>query len=141
MISSLPEPQLLARQRDILVRRRVGMAWDQAESRLPDTGTGAVDEGQLPKVRVDRALVHELLGLVQDRLPLLAVELGRLLLEQLVDVGIVAVDVGATLDDEGLQTRGGVAEGAAGTLNDVLVGLLRVALEERRPLERPQLGA
>ena len=39
---------LFARQRDVLVGRRVGVAGDQAEPRLPNPRTGAVDEGQLP---------------------------------------------------------------------------------------------
>ena len=69
------KPWLLARQRHVLVWRRVGVTLDQAEPRLLDPRTGAVDEGQLPDVREHGSLVHELLGLVQDRLPLLGVEL------------------------------------------------------------------
>ena len=91
--------------------------------------------------RVDRALLYELLHLLQHRRALLGVELGRLLLEQRIDVGVAAVGIGAALHHERLQARGGVAEGAAGALDDVLVALLRVALEESRPLQRPQLGA
>ena len=92
-------------------------------------------------MRVDRALVHELLDLVQHRRALLGVELGLLLLEQRIDVGVAAVDVSAAFCHEGLQTRGSVAEGAAGTLDDVLEALLRISLEEGCPLERAQPGA
>src|SRR5215510_14804589 len=96
-----PSRPLLARQRHFLVRRRVGMARNQAESGFPDPRAGAVDEGLLPKRRVDRALVDELLDLVQRRCAPRAVELARLLLEQRVDVRIAAVHISATLDDEG----------------------------------------
>src|SRR5262249_48812474 len=69
----------------------------------------------------------------------LKVELDRLVLKKCVDVGIIAVDVRASLDHESLKTRGGVAEGTARSLNEVLVALLRVSLEESRPLERSEL--
>ena len=65
----------------------------------------------------------------------------RLLLEQRVDVWIAAIDVGATLGDECLEPCGGVAESAAGPLDEVLEPLLGEPLEESCPLERPQLGA
>src|SRR5262245_3527983 len=62
---------LLARERDVLIRRRVRVAGNQAEARLADSGTYAVDEGLLPQVGVDRLLVHDLLHLVQLVLALL----------------------------------------------------------------------
>ena len=58
-------------------------------------------------------LVDQLLDPLQRGLAALGVELGGLLLEQPVDVGVAAVDVGAAGGDEGLQPRGRVAEGAA----------------------------
>ncbi len=85
--------------------------------------------------------MHQLLHLVQGRLALLAIHLAGLLLEQRVELGVVAVGVDAALDHERLETGGGAAERAARALDDVLVGLLGVALEERDALERPQLGA
>src|SRR5262249_50763903 len=108
---------------------------------FPHAGAGAVDGGLLPKRRVDRAIVDKLLDLVQRRLTPRAVEVARLLIEQRIDVGITAVDVGAALRHESFKTRGGVAEQAALALDEILERLLRVALEEGCPLERPQLAA
>src|SRR5713226_9511132 len=132
--------RLLARQRHVLVRRRVAVAGDQAKPGLAHPRAGAVDEGLSPNRRVDCPLVHELLDLVQRRCAPRAIELARLLLEQRVDVGIAAVDIGASLDDESFKPGGGVAERAALALDEVLEALLRIALEEGRPLERPELG-
>src|SRR5712691_4581883 len=132
--------RLLARQRHVLVRRRVAVARDQAKPGLAHPRAGAVDEGLSPNRRVDCPLVHELLDLVQRRCAPRAVELARLLLKQRVDVGIAAVDIGASLDDESLKPGGGVAERAALTLDEILEALLRIAFEEGRPLERPELG-
>ena len=42
--------------------------------------------------------------------------------------------VESMLDDKDLEPRGGIAEGAAGRLDDVLVALFRVSLEESCPL-------
>src|SRR5262245_929253 len=114
-------------QRNVLVWRRVGMAGDQAQAGLGDARPDAVDERQLPDRRIDVPLLHELLNLMQDRFALLGVELGRLLFEEGIDIGIVAVDIGATLHHERLQPRRRIAESAAGTLDQVLVGLLRIA--------------
>src|SRR3989441_1211421 len=44
--------------------------------------TVAIDERQLPDRNVHHLVVHELLDLEEDRLPLLAIELGRLVLEE-----------------------------------------------------------
>src|SRR6516165_3430673 len=101
---------LLTRQRHILVRRRVDMARNQTESGFPHPGADAIDGGLLPKRREDRALVDELLDPVQRRFAPRAIELARLLLEQRVDVRIVAVDIGAALHNEGFKPRGSVAE-------------------------------
>src|SRR5262245_59521930 len=132
---------LFLHEADVLVGAGIGMAWDQSEPRLLDPRSVAVDEGELPKMREDRAIVHHLLHLVQDRLTLAPVELDSLLRVQLVDVRIAAIDIGAALDDKGLEACGRVAEGAAATLNYVLVSLLRVTLDKGCPLDRPELGA
>src|SRR5205807_4920273 len=58
-----------------------------------------------------------------------------------VDVGIAAVNVGAALGDESLEARRGIAVRAARGQHDVLQALVRIRAVERRPLERPQLGA
>jgi hypothetical protein len=52
----------------------------------------AVDEGELPDRCIDRPFVNDLLHLVQDRLAFLAIEFDRLLLIQLVEIGVAAVD-------------------------------------------------
>ena len=88
--------------------------------RLADARTQAVDEAELPDRREDPPLIDELLNFVQQRLALLLIEFGRLLLEHLVDVRIVPIDVWATLDREQLKPRGGVAEGTAAALDDAL---------------------
>src|SRR6185295_16168610 len=95
---------LLTRQRHVLVRRRVGMAQDRTQPRFADPGADTVDGGLLPKRRVDRVLVNELLDLVQRRCAPRAVELACLLLEQRVDVGIIAVDIAAALRHESFET-------------------------------------
>src|SRR5262249_57707012 len=69
------------------------------------------------------------------------VELRRLLREERVDVRIAAVGIGAVLRDECLEAGRGVAEGAAGALDQVLETLLRVSLEKSRALQRSELGA
>jgi len=53
---------------------------------------------------------------VQDRLPLFRIELGRLLREQLVEIGITAIGVGAALGRQDLEAGRRVAERAAAAL-------------------------
>src|SRR5262249_9292662 len=124
----------------ILVRSRVGVSGYQAEPRFPHARTDAVDERHLPKRRADRARMDELLNFVQRRFAPLVVELACLLLKELVDVGIVAVDIGAALHHKSVQSRSGVAERGTLSLDKVLEVLLPVTLEEGRALERPQPG-
>src|SRR5262245_65691351 len=54
---------------------------------------------------------------------------------------MAAIDVRAAGGDEGLESRGRVAKGAAAALDDVPELLLAVGAEERRALERAQLRA
>jgi hypothetical protein len=56
--------------------------------------------------REHRALVHQLLDLVQQRLPLPDIDLGGLVAEPPVDVGIAAVGADAAGDDEGVDPGG-----------------------------------
>jgi hypothetical protein len=58
-----------------------------------------------------------------------------------VDLGIVAVGVGAALDGEGVEPGRRVAERAGRALDDVLQLLLGIGGEEGGALERPQLHA
>src|SRR5215467_3831858 len=132
---------LLALQRHVFVRRGKGMTSYQGETRFADLGADTMNGSVLPQMHVDSALVHELLDLAKGRSALFGIELSRLLLKERVNLWIGTIDVGATLCDECLKTRGGVAEGAAGPLDDVLEPLLSVPLKESGPLERPQPGA
>ena len=75
---------------------------------------------------------------MQDCLPLLVVELDRLLLVERVDVRVAAIDKGTAFDDVGLITRRRVAKGTRAGLDDVLERLLGVSLDEGGPLDRPQ---
>src|ERR1043166_2599827 len=138
---SAPPRRLLALERHVLVGRRVAVAWDQAESRLANPGTDTVDEGLPPKRCVDGSLVNELLDFVQGRGAPRAVEFARLLREQRVDVGIAAVYISTAFCHEGLEASRRVAEQTALALDEIPEALLGVALEEGRPLERPQLAA
>src|SRR6516165_3406663 len=133
-----PPVSLLVRQREILVGCRIRVVGDQAEPGFPNPRTGAVEEGQLPQVRVDRPIVHDLLDLVERRFTPRVVKLGRLLLEQRGEVRIAAVGIGAALRDESLKASRDVAEGAAGALDQVLETLFRVSLEEGRALQRSE---
>ena len=85
--------------------------------------------------------MDELLHPVKDGFAALSVHLPRLLLEQAVEIGIAAVDVGPAIHQEGLEARGGIAEGAARSLDEILELLLRVATEEGHPLEGTELHA
>src|SRR5437763_3146355 len=124
--------------RDVLLGRGVGEAGDQTEGRRPDPRTDAVEKGELPDRREDRALVYELLHLVEERRALVAVQLGRLFLVQLVDVGVAAVNERSALYDISLEPGRGVAERRRAGLNHIAVGLLGIALDESCPFDRPQ---
>src|SRR5580692_5007047 len=112
-------PRLRPFQRDVLVGRGVGEAGYQPKPRLSDARANAVDEGELPDRRVDRPFVDDLLHLVQDRLAFLVIELDRLLLVQLVEVGVAAVDENSALDDMRFEPGRGIAERAGAGLDDV----------------------
>jgi hypothetical protein len=99
-------------KRDVLVRRGVGEPRDQSEPRLADARSDPIEKGKLPNRRKDRALVKELLHLVQYRLAFLAIELDCLLLVERVDVGVAAINKRTALDDVGLVAGRRVAEGA-----------------------------
>src|SRR5262249_12246485 len=71
--------------------------------------------------------------------PPLRIQLGRLFLEEPVDVGVAAVDVSPASGYKCLDPRGCIAEGAATSLDEALVLLLGVSPVEGRPLEWPEL--
>src|SRR6185503_19057608 len=100
-------PRSASLELEILVRRHERMAGDGGHvgQPRPDPGQG----GLLDDRPEHRALVHELLDLVQQRLATLPVHLAGLVAEQRVDVGIAAVGADAAPDHEGLDAGGGVA--------------------------------
>src|SRR5436190_11375456 len=131
-------PLSAALQAEVFVGRGIGMAGDQVEGGLVYPWSLAVEEAELEQRRVHRALVHDLLHAVQQLDALGLVGRLGLLGEQLVDIGIAAIDIGAALDDEGLHPGRGVAEGAAAALDQVAVFLLAILLGEGGALHRPQ---
>src|SRR5215472_7801966 len=139
VIASEAKQSLRALDRDVLEGGGVGEIGDQAEPGLADPRSHTIDEAELPDRRVDRPLGHDLLHLVEDCCELLVVELGRLLLVELIDVGVAAIDIGAALDDKGLQPGRGVAERAAAAEDQVFELLVRIGLNNGRPFERPEL--
>src|SRR5260370_29420882 len=130
-----------ALQRDVLEGARVREILNQAEPRFTGPRPRAVDEAELPDRRIDGPFGEDLLQLVQDLDALLAVQLDRLLLVERVDVGIIAVDVGAAFDDVSFDAGCSVAEGAAAAQDEVLELLVGICLDKGRSLERPQLDA
>src|SRR6516164_7961971 len=83
--------------------------------------------------------MDELLDPVERRLTLLGVQLGRLLSEELVDVGITAVGVSAARGREDFDSRGRVPKNAAQAVDYVLQLLFLIGLQEPGALERAEL--
>src|SRR6267142_7220519 len=98
-----------------------------------------MEEGEIPDRREHRPFMDELLHPMKDHLTLRTIQLGGLLPEEAVDVGVSSVDVRAAGDGERFQPGRGVARRAGEEIDDVAVPFLRDALEERSPLERTQL--
>src|ERR671930_1281186 len=80
---------------DLLVRRRPRIVRDEAEARLGHARAVRTQGGELPQRQIYGFIVDQLLNAVQDRLAPLRIELRRLLLEKVVDVGIGAVRIHA----------------------------------------------
>src|SRR5262249_62419837 len=97
---------------------------DESDPRLFHARPQPRQAGVQPDGRDDHFFLDELLDLVQRRLTPLGVELVGLLLEEAVDIGIAAVDVRAAAGDEGLDAGGGIAERAAGAVDEPFVALL-----------------
>src|SRR5689334_3496638 len=91
-------------------------------------------------MRADHALIQDLLHLGQYRSTFAVVEFDRLLLEQRIDIGVVAVNIRPALYHKGFEARRGIAERSAAGLDDVLQLLVSVLLIERGPLQRTQSG-
>src|SRR5262245_5138134 len=126
-------------QPDVLERRRPGVGRDRHERRILDARPDPAGPDVLEDRRDARALVHDLLNLVQERLALLAIGLARLLLVEGIGVGIAAVGVGALARIDLGHPRGGVAVERARADADAL-GLLRLNRREvGGALHRPHL--
>src|SRR5262245_62477368 len=94
---------------EILIGRRVGVAADEVDPRLLDPRTDTPDERELVDRHVGHAIVEDLLDPMQQRLPPLRVELARLTVEEVLDLGKNAGGVDPALTHVRLETRGGVA--------------------------------
>src|SRR5215470_16944690 len=93
----------LLSQAHLLVRRGEVEERVQADGRLLEPRTDAVQGCRLEDRCVHDALVHQLLDLVQHGLAPLAIALARLLHEQVVDVRIAAIRVRGAGDHECLK--------------------------------------
>src|SRR5262245_34469612 len=99
-----PSLRSLLFEAHLLVRRGEVEERVQADGRLLESRTDAVQGCRLEDRSVHDALVHQLLDLVQHGLASLAIALAPLLHEQVVDVRIAAVRVRGAADHECLQT-------------------------------------
>src|SRR5262245_12983915 len=84
--------------------------------------------------------MHYLLHLVQDCLPLGAIEFNRLLPVERVDIRVCSIDEYAACDHLCLKPGRGVAESTRTCLDDIFESFFGVGLEERDALNRPELG-
>src|SRR5262244_1577325 len=97
---------------DVLVRSRVGEKGDQGERGLLDARPDAADEAVLPDGRVDLPIVQDPLDLMEHLLPLLAVALALLAIEEVLYLRHDARRVGRALHRQDLDAGGRVARGA-----------------------------
>ena len=114
------------------------MAGDEAEAGLRHARSDAIEEAELPDRGVHGLVVHELLDLLEDRLPF-RTDPARLLLDEPLDVRVGPVGVDAGGGHEGVDTRRRVAEGPAADLDDVRELLFPELAEEGDALEGAQL--
>src|SRR5207249_901227 len=126
----------LAFQLHVLVGPREPPGAEKTEPGLLHPWPDAVEEGEVPDRREHRPLVDELLYSVENHLTLRPIQLGGLLPEEAIDVGVAPIGVGAAGDGEGFEPRRSVPRRTDEQVNEVLVSLFRDALEERRALER-----
>jgi hypothetical protein len=97
-------PSLFRRQAKILVRGGVRVAGDEAETGLRHTRADAIEEAELPARGVHGLVMHELLHLLEDRLPFWA-DPARLLLHEPLDVRVGPVGVDAGGGHEGQRSQ------------------------------------
>src|SRR5437879_886177 len=96
-------------QAHVLVGRSEVELRVQADGGLLDPRADSVQGGGVEDGAEHDAVVHQALDPMQQRLTLLAVALVRLLLEEIVDVGISARGVWRASDEEGFEAHGGAA--------------------------------
>src|SRR3989449_3746098 len=122
---------------NVLVRRRVRVVGDQGEGRLVNLRPYTPNESVFPDRSEHDAIVEDPLDLMEQRLALLAVELSRLLLEEVFDFGDDAVRVPAAPRRQQLDSSRRVAARARSAQHDTAELLLPPARTEGGALQRP----
>src|SRR4051812_35209518 len=105
---------LLPLQSDILERRRPRIRIDLHQPGILNARPDPARPVIIPDRREARAIVQDLLDLVQHRLAFLRVRLGQLLLIQFIHVGPAAIGIDAVARHDCRHARRGVAVGRAG---------------------------
>src|SRR5256712_2723646 len=122
---------------NVLVRRRVRVVGDQGEGRLVNLRPYTPNESVFPDRSEHDAIVEDPLDLMEQRLALLAIELSRLLLEEVFDFGEDPVRVPAAPRREQLDSSRRVAARARSAQHDTAELLLPPARKEGGALQRP----
>src|SRR4030095_5859839 len=91
-----------------------GNPWDDPPRRSLYARADSPGEGLLVERRHEHAIGDDLLDLVEQRLALLAIELIRLALKEIFDLGHDTIRVGTVLGEERLEAGRGIARGAGG---------------------------
>src|SRR5439155_11319794 len=102
-------------QPDLLIGASVEEMGNQSKTRFCHTRANAIGPDEFVERGIQRPLVHQPLDLVQEHLALLAVPFQRLLFVQCVDIRVAAAGKFTPTRDIGLQTGGGITQGAAAT--------------------------
>src|SRR5439155_15671031 len=116
---------------------REGRHRDDVDGVIGHARSDAHQRAEVHHRREHHALDRQLLDAMEQRLPPAGIALARLLQEQVVEVGIAAVGVGALRVHEGLHATRGVARVARGGEEDAAQLLLAPGRVERRALHRP----
>src|SRR2546421_325709 len=125
-----------------ILTNRGGSSAVSAITQPPPSGRSPPpDEALLEERRGGHAIRDDLLDLMEQGLALLAVQLLRLALEQIVDFGQRAVRVGAALGEKRLEPRGGVARRACRADEESRQLLLSPRGEKGGALHHPHRGA
>src|SRR5262249_56412453 len=103
-----PRTSLLVLERHVLIGGP-DRQWNKVDRVIGDPRSDPDQHSRAPDRREHHAIKRELLDAVEQGLPLRGVPLPRLLLEQVIYVGIAAVGVTPLGVDERLHSRGGIA--------------------------------